>query len=228
VGTESPITVYVGRLFVTASHHAAKNYVWTPLHNDGIVCLSKAWGSKQGAPFLFETKENTMKPRILITAMAALAFAVFAVPEAQGKSGPDVDQRLSGGVFNIDVDEEGNTTSLTSMLAKGAPGKADVSGVIVFGPPLGLDGRCPDEFPYGSNLIRLEWAETFNDGSVLSGAASDDQAVCSDGLVNVIQVMGPITGGTGRFEGASGTWEVDAGSPLTNNSVTGAFTADLD
>ncbi len=170
-----------------------------------------------------------MKKGIFV-ALAALALAVFAVPEAQGKSGPDVDQRLSGGVFNIGVDEEGNTTSVTSMLAKGAPGKADVSGVIVFGPPLGFDPdpRCPDEFPFGSNLIRLEWTETYNDGSVLSGAASPGQALCSDGLANVIQVMGTITGGTGRFEGASGTWEVDAASPLTDNSVTGTVTANLE
>ena len=100
--------------------------------------------------------------------------------------------------------------------------------MIVFGPPLGLDERCPpDEFPFGSDLINLEWAETFNDGSVLSGAASPGQALCSDGVVNVIQVTGAITGGTGRFEGASGSWEVDASSPLTNNSVTGNITADL-
>ena len=68
-----------------------------------------------------------MKMGIYI-ALAALALAVFAIPEARGKSGADVDQRLSGGVFIIDVDEEGNTTSLTTLIAKGTPGKADVTG----------------------------------------------------------------------------------------------------
>lgn len=172
-------------------------------------------------------KEIILKTGIFI-ALAALALAVFAVPEAQGKSGPDVDQRISGGVFIIDVDEDGNTTSSTNLIAKGAPGKAQVNGVIEFGPLLGFDERCPAELPFGSDLIRLNWAETFEDGSVLSGAASPGQAVCSDGVVNAIPVVGIITGGTGRFEGASGAWEVDASSPLTNNSVTGTFTADLD
>ena len=169
-----------------------------------------------------------MKTSIFI-ATAALALAVFAVPEAQGDGKPDVDQRLAGSSFVIDVDDEtGNTTSQQNVIAKGQPGTAQVNSLLEFGPPLGLDPRCPDEFPFGADLISFDWVETYADGSLLTGSASPGQAVCSDGVVNAIQVMGTITGGTGRFEGASGTWEVDAFSPLSNNSVSGTFTADLD
>jgi len=171
-----------------------------------------------------------MKTGIFV-ALAALALAVFAVPEAQGKSGPDVDQRISGSTFVIDVDDTGNTTGLANFLAKGQPGTAQVNGLIVFGPPLGLDERCPEEFPFGANLISLDFVETYKDGSLLIGTASTDpvQAVCSDGITNIAAVVGSITRGTGRFEGASGTWEVEATTPAGPDAgTTGTFTADLD
>jgi hypothetical protein len=48
-------------------------------------------------------------------------------------AGPDVDQRINGHIFSVDVDEEsGNTTSLLNAIAKGQPGKAQLTAVIVF------------------------------------------------------------------------------------------------
>lgn len=169
-----------------------------------------------------------MKTGIFV-ALAALALAVFAVPDAQGKSGPDVDQRLAGSTFIIDVDEEtGNTTSQQNVIAKGQPGTAQVNSLLVFGPPLGRDERCPAEFPFGADLISFDWVETYNDGSLLTGSASPGQAVCSDGATFAAGIVGVITGATGRFEGASGTWEAVASTPAENNGITGTFTADLD
>jgi hypothetical protein len=169
-----------------------------------------------------------MKAGVFI-ALAALALAVVAVPEAQGKSGGDVDQRISGSVFVTDVDDTGVTTSSASLLAIGQPGTAQVQGLIVFEPVLGVDGRCPEEFPLGSDLISLDFVETFNDGSLLIGTVSPGQAVCTNGVTNIVDVVGRITRGTGRFEGASGTWQVEASTPAGPDAgATGSFTADLD
>ena len=44
----------------------------------------------------------------------------------------------------------------------------------------------------------------------------------------MVDLVGVITGGTGRFEGASGTWAVEAFSPLANTTTTGTLTVELD
>lgn len=178
-----------------------------------------------------------MKAGIVI-ALAALALAVFAVPEAQGKSGADVDQRITGHIITVDVDEEsGNTTSLLNAIAKGQPGKAQITAVIVFKSDFVLlpedERNCPPDFPLEADIISFEWGETYNDGSLLAGAVDPDdpaQVVCLDFPVPslaVANLTGMITGGTGRFEGASGTWASEASSPLANTTAVGSITADL-
>ena len=168
-----------------------------------------------------------MKARIFI-AFAALALAVVAVPEAQGKSGPDVDQRLFGHIIDTDIGEPGGlTTSVVNGIAKGQPGSAQFTAVLVFETDFVADARCPEEVPLGSNIIRFEWGETYSDGSLLTGFADADQALCTNGIVSVADITGVITGGTGRFEDASGTWRTVASSPTANLNTTGTFTVDL-
>ena len=113
-----------------------------------------------------------MKARIFI-AFAALALAVVAVPEAQGKSGPDVDQLLFGHTIEIEAAGPGElSTAAINGIAKGEPGKALVTAVLVFRestlPPT-PNPLCPDEFPFGQEITRFEWGETYNDGSTLAG-----------------------------------------------------------
>ncbi|MGB5350353.1 MAG: hypothetical protein WBN10_12185 [Polyangiales bacterium] len=173
-----------------------------------------------------------MKTGIII-AMAALGLAIFAVPDTPAEArggwhhGPDVNQRLSGSTFTLSVDgETGNTTAMQNLLAKGQPGSAHIQGLLDFEPVVGPDARCPAEFPLGSTLVSFEFVETFNDGSLLTGAASMGQAVCSDGVAFVADIVGIITGGTGRFDGAEGSWEATALTP-GNNGITGTLRADL-
>lgn len=177
-----------------------------------------------------------MKAGIFV-ALAALALAIVTVPEAQGKSGPDVDQRIAGHIFGVDDDEDtGNTTSLLSGIAKGQPGKAQLTAVIVFKTDFILppedDRNCPPDFPLEADIISFEWGETYNDGSLLAGAVDPDdpaQVLCLDlGItLAVANLTGMITGGTGRFEGASGTWASEASSPVSNSTAVGSITADL-
>ena len=170
----------------------------------------------------------------LIIAMAALGLAVFAVPDTPAQAwggwhrGPDVNQRLSGSTFSLSVDAEtGNTTALQNLLAKGQPGWGRIHGLLEFEPVVGLDPRCPAEFPLGASLVSFEFVETFNDGSLLTGAASTGQAVCSDGVAFAADIVGVITGGAGRFDGAQGEWKATALTP-GNNGLTGTLRADLD
>jgi hypothetical protein len=210
-----------------------------------------------------------MKPGIIITAMAALALAVFAVAGAHASWwGGDVDQQLFGHLIIIEESGTGGvggiggvggtggvggdggpggaggavravntvtTTAAINGIAKGKPGRALVTGVLVFeDPPLPPepDPRCTDkyegQFPLFSEITRFEWGETYDDGSLLAGFVfPPGQGFCTDGTLSVADLTGLITGGTGRFEGASGTWRIEASSPTANTATTGTLTVDL-
>ena len=174
-----------------------------------------------------------MKKGIFV-ALAALALTVFAVPDAHAwgghHHGPNVNQRLFVQIISIDVDESpgGNTTSVASGIAKGQPGRADVSAVLVFKTQFDVDPRCPDELPLGADVVRFEWGQVYSDGSLLSGFADADQAFCTNGIMTSAALTGRISGGTGRFEGRTGTWSTVASSPTTNTNTTGTFTVDFD
>jgi hypothetical protein len=162
----------------------------------------------------------------IFVALAALALVLFAVPDAYGMEGPGVNQRLSGSTFSTLDAETGNSTSKLIALAKGQPGTARAAAQLIWGPPLGIDPRCPPEFPFGSNVVSFLWVETYDDGSLLTGSASEGQAVCSDGVTFFADLIGSITGGTGRFEGASGGWQVEA-QTVAPQAIAGTLMADL-
>jgi len=174
-----------------------------------------------------------MKKGIFV-ALAALALTVFAVPDAHAwrghHHGPNVNQRLFVQIISTDVDESpgGNTTSVASGIAKGQPGRADVSAVLVFKTLFEEDDRCPDELPLGADVVRFEWGQVYSDGSLLSGFADAGQAFCTNGTLTSAELSGPISGGTGRFEGRTGTWSTVASSPTTNTNTTGTFTVVFD
>ena len=170
----------------------------------------------------------------IFVALTALALAVFAVPDAHAwwghHHGPDVKQQLFAQTISINDDEDpaGNSTSVVSGIAKGQPGRADVSAVLVFKTAFVPDEDCPDELPLGAEVVRFEWGEVYSDGSLLSGFADPDQVFCTDGTLTAAELTGPVSGGTGRFEGRTGTWSTVASSPTTNTNTTGTFTVDFD
>ena len=169
---------------------------------------------------------------IIMTAMAALALAVFAVAEAQDDWGTDVNQRLFGHTIEVVAAGPGEvSTAAINGIAKGEPGRALVTAMLVYRestlPPT-PNPNCPADFPFGQEIIRFEWGETYNDGSMLAGYLPPPGVICSDGILSVVDLVGVITGGTGRFEGGSGTWAIEASSPLANTTTTGTLTVDLD
>jgi hypothetical protein len=179
----------------------------------------------------------------IIAAIAALALGIFAVGEAEATWwwGSDVNQRFFGHNITILEDAEtGQTTNTQNGIAKGKPGRALVTATLVFGPFLpnpDSEADCPPGFPLEAEVIRFEWGETYDDGSLLAGAADAGQVLCLD--VDITQttaelggITGSITGGTGRFEGASGTWTIDdvfsPAGPDDSSIITANLTVDLD
>ena len=117
---------------------------------------------------------------------------------------------------------------MANGIAKGAPGKALVTAVLVFETDFlpGNEG-CPEGWA-GSNIVRFEWGETYDDGSLLAGFVNSPQAFCTNGIVTTGDLTGLISGGTGRFEGASGTWRLVASSPTTTTATTGTLTVEFE
>ncbi len=171
-----------------------------------------------------------MKKGIFI-AMAALGLALFAVPEAHGVDGQTLNVRLSGSSFITSSQDDGTPTpatgaftSLQSGIAKGS-GSAIFSAQTVVAEAALPDARCPAELPFGNDLTTT-FVTTYSDGSILSGTSGTGSFFCTDGLVFLANFVGTITGGEGRFEGATGTWEATARTQSAR--VTGEVSIDLD
>jgi hypothetical protein len=167
---------------------------------------------------------HVMKTGIFI-GVAALGFALFAVPDAHSRwsSGPDINQRISGSNFIVGFNEDtGQFTVLVNAIAKGPGGTAhhDVRAVVG---PMGPDDRCASGF--GGDLSQV-WVQTYRDGSLLSGVTDEGQFACQSGAVSETHVTGTLTGGTGRFEGVSGTWEAEGYGE--GNLTTSTLTAEFD
>lgn len=169
-----------------------------------------------------------MKKGIFV-ALAALALAVFLVPQAQGKSGRTLDLRFSGSNFTTSSVDGRPTplgvvsTSLQSGIVKG-PGGGIFSAQTV----VEEAGQLDECGPLPGGELSTTVVITYNDGSILSFATSSGSFFCFDPEDGVffVNFVGIVTGGEGRFEGASGTWE---GSARAQGSrVTAESSVDLD
>lgn len=175
-----------------------------------------------------------MKSVVLI-ALAALAVAVFAIPEAQGTTGRTLDVSLAGSNF-ITSDEDGAPTPLDgqpviaiqSGIVKGSGGAIWTSNAVleqVPANPLEFPPDCLAQGLAGAPLT-VSFVLTYNDGSILSLATSAGTFFCTDGTDFSVDAVGIVTGGNGRFEGASGTFAGTAFSEPPR--VTAELTIDLD
>ena len=173
-----------------------------------------------------------MKTGIFI-GVAALGLTLFAAPEAHGwwNWGPELNLKLAGSSFVIStVDGEPTPASETSTsrqsgIATGKYTRAFITTSTVTQGPPAPDESCPDELPFGE-AATVTFVLTYRDGSLLTGETGPDNSYCSDGVLFVADVGGTITGGAGRFEGATGTWEARA--QVLNSRFTGELLIDLD
>ena len=122
----------------------------------------------------------------------------------------------------IDTNGDGVFANAVSFQVKGKFGKATLLGFAEF----------TDFMPYGvpgcdlrAELVQESFVETFTDGSMLffvatSGFNCLDLATFAAGG----EFVGTITGGTGRFAGATGSWTIEFEAFVVSQFVN-AFTA---
>ncbi|MBW2191928.1 MAG: hypothetical protein JRG93_20555 [Deltaproteobacteria bacterium] len=156
-----------------------------------------------------------MKKGIFV-ALAALALAVFAVPEAQGSNGRTLNVSLAGSNY-ASSDENGMPTPLDGQplvavqngIVKGGGGALWTSNAEleqVPANPLEFPPDCLAQGLAGAPLT-LSFVLMYNDGSLLSLSAGPDSSFfCTDGTNFTVDVAGIVTGGNGRFEGATGNF----------------------
>ena len=155
----------------------------------------------------------------IVVALAALALAIFVVPEAQGKDGRTLDVSLAGSNF-ITSDEDGIPTPLDGRpITAIQNGIAKGSGGAIFSSNAALEQvpENPLEFPpdclaqgLAGAPLTISFVLTYNDGSLLSLATGPGSFYCTDGTDFSVDGVGIVTGGNGRFEGATGTFSVTA------------------
>jgi hypothetical protein len=159
--------------------------------------------------------------RVIFIALAALTLAVFAVPEAQGNDGKTLSMSLSGSNFSTS-DEDGRPTlvdgrvltAILSGIAKGSGNPLWSSQIVLEEIPQELSQIPPDCLAAGlaGGPVSFQGVVfTYDDGSILSIASATDTLAgfyCTSGPgFFTVHVGGIVTGGDGRFEGATGTWE---------------------
>lgn len=183
---------------------------------------------------LLRSKEVIMKTGILLV-VSVLCLALFAIPEAEGwwYSGPDIDQRFAGSTATVEVDtDEGTgevtTTTVQNLYTKGKPGTGHLDVTTVYASPVFDPARCPAQYPLSLEIISVAAVATFRDLSTVTMQGAAGNFACTDGSVFVADsIVGPVTGGTGRMQGASGTWEAtDVFAPTP--AFTGKITAEFD
>lgn len=164
----------------------------------------------------------------ILVALAALALAVFAVPDAQGMEGADLSMRLSGSTITISTENGVPTPNTQAGVAYGG-GITKGSGNPIFADRVTYgtaapDGRCPAERPFGADLVTT-LIFTYSDGSILELFAGEGSFFCTDGVVFDAELQGTVVGGEGRFDGASGTW--DGSAQVDGSRLTGDVEVDL-
>lgn len=163
--------------------------------------------------------------------LVALAVcATVAIPEVAASAEIDLDIRFSGAVHFLPLDSnvDGVYSWAGSAETKGTLGRSMTETIFEFSGPypvLSLD--CDLE----TDLIQENHVSTFNDGSMLFFVATwGGQCINLDPFEMSGTFGGDITGGTGRFEGAGGSWEIySPGIPVSDfmTAITGTLTGTL-
>lgn len=164
-----------------------------------------------------------MSKKIIYTILfLVLAFAVVGLTAFTSSTGSSVriNQKIAGSIFagiEVTTDPINAVTanrSLLSLYAKGAPGVANIEVVGGAIPAAAPSGLCPEGTDLELKFVDGGFVETFKDHSllfyVLDESPEAKNALCVDfqgpatGVFDYV-----ITGGAGRFEGATGSATVN-------------------
>lgn len=178
------------------------------------------------------------------SAIMVLAFAVFVIgcrtlsipapsgPIAHKEKEPDLIHKFTGSSFTLEAGTDSRfSRTIHHFVATEGPGMADIDMVLVFKTHrknASPNPRCNERFPYGGEVVRMEWVLTYTNGAAFSGAFATkipdeelDQTkrepvtpavVCTDGVRFQLTAEGRILGGTGAAFGkvTGGRWSVEA------------------
>ncbi len=173
------------------------------------------------------------KMAIVLTAVALLA-ALSLVVYADNNGNEQINWSIAGPIFsdiqNIDS-VDGGSYALLNLTAKGAPGSAEIMAVGTGG-LVPVDEQCPGadlQVKFGNG----GFVAVFSDQSMLFFTVDESEGVLN---ANCIHFGGPntgafaynIVGGTGRYEGASGSvlvetmsWGINSVLSAENGTITG-------
>jgi len=177
---------------------------------------------------------------VLAAVLATAGVVVYAKPQQRGVP---VNWQIAGSVFNniqvvLSPGSDPVSYALLSLSATGSPGAARIEAVGTAQPLPDDTGLCPD-----GTVLQLKFdggfVATFSDQSMLLFEINR-----SAGARNVLCIVPPgpnegiwdyvVTGGTGRFEGASGhvtvrakAWGVSPAVPLAAEAGTIEGTIEL-
>lgn len=147
---------------------------------------------------------------VAIVAIALCSMLWSEVSQANRSQGTKrVNSSFAGGGSEAgpDSNDDGILPIRYNVETRGAPGAGNsvlfVEGLEP-GPPVG----CPSEdFEIRIDLLASSFVTTFNDLSTLAGVGTSGfVCVDIDTGASVAESEGVFVGGSGRFEGASGTW----------------------
>lgn len=127
----------------------------------------------------------------------------------------------------VDTNQDGNYAFAFTTEQRGASGRSTGIGSSEFS---NFDySDCPGDLPT-SKLVQHLMVQTFSDLSTLHMEATGG-SICFDPATGEItcEENGVVVGGTGRFEGATGSWasECEIFALGTVNAVTGEITATI-
>lgn len=140
-----------------------------------------------------------MKQLLLLLTLLLVSLATFA----QTYHSQPIDGTVYGSLIHVDG------TGLFDVNLKGAPGNGNGRGLAMTSPPklyseLPEGNACADFSPGPSGVLitDAEMTMTFKDGSMIWGADAVGGYVCFSGFAYAPY---DLTGGYGRFEGATGS-----------------------
>ena len=144
-----------------------------------------------------------MKLQLLIAICATLTVSGVAQSGAV-----NIDQTFSGvgHASHVDTNGDGSYATPFSFETRGSPGRSTILSMGEFTPF--VPGDCPGG-GLTSHVVQQSFAQTFSDLSMLYYVTTAART-CVDPASSEItcELEGIITGGSGRFEGATGTWNV--------------------
>jgi hypothetical protein len=165
---------------------------------------------------------------IVVIPSAVVGFTAFA---NQASKWVEINQDIAGSIFagiEVTTDPINGVTQNRTMLnlyAKGAPGAANLEVVGGAIPAASSSGLCPTGTDLEFTFVDTGIVETFNDHSLLFYVIDESpdakNALCVDfegpavGFFDYV-----ITGGAGRFQGATGNATVEVTSWFVTNELT--------